>query len=40
MNSPTFSAKIANLDGDVVEEALLEQVYTAALAQAYGSMEA
>ena len=40
MNSPSFSAKIANLDGDIVEEALLGQVYTAALAQAYGSMEA
>ena len=40
MNSPTFSAKVANLDGDVVEEALLEQVYTAALAQAYMAMEA
>lgn len=38
MNSPTFSAKVANLDGDIVEEALLEAVYTAALASAYDAM--
>ena len=40
MQSPTFSAKIANLNGDIVEEDELEQVYTAALATAYKAMGA
>ena len=40
MDSPTFSAKVANLDGDIIEESQLEAVYSAALARAYSAMQA